>query len=102
MIATDSQPPHLGQVINSYMVSNRITKAEAARKMGVTQTEVSKYLSRPSLQFHVLWNFCIALQHDFFADLQNCFPESFPRWEDSRIGELRKEIEILERVLRNK
>ena len=92
--------PHLGNLIATYMVQNRITKAEASRKMNVTPTEVGKYLQRSSLQFHVLWNFCLALQHDFLADLQVKFPVHFPRIEDPKIAELQKEIEIFERLLR--
>ena len=92
--------PHLGELIRAYMTKNRITKAEAGRNLGVTTTEVVKYLRRPSLQFHVLWNFCIALQHDFLADLQLDFPENFPRVENPKIAELQKEIEIFERLLR--
>ena len=92
--------PHLGELIRAYMTKNRITKAEAGRKLGVTTTEVVKYLYRPSLQFHVLWNFCIALQHDFLSDLQSKLPENFPRVEDPKIAELQKEIEIFERILR--
>ena len=92
--------PHLGNLIAQYMVKNRITKAEAARKMHVTPTEVGKYLQRPSLQFHVLWNFCMALQHDFLTEIQFSFPDNFQRFEDPKIAELKKEIEILERLLR--
>lgn len=94
--------PHLGNIINDYMIQNRITRAEAARKMQVTPTEVTQYLKRPSLQFHVLWNFCLALQHDFMADLQAHFPENFPKFVDPRIKELEKETEIYERLLRSK
>lgn len=83
--------PHLGNLINTYMVRNRITRAEAAR-----------HLKRPSLQFHVLWNFCLALKHDFLADLQSQFPKDFPRFEDPKMIELQKEIEIFQRLLRNK
>lgn len=94
--------PHLGNLIRAYMIKNRISKAEAGRNLGVTTTEVVKYLKRPSLQFHVLWNFCIALQHDFLADLQEKLPEHFPRSTDSKVEDLQKEIEIFERLLRNK
>ncbi|OWK73391.1 hypothetical protein CBW16_07655 [Flavobacteriaceae bacterium JJC] len=94
--------PHLGNLIRAYMTNNRISKAEAGRKLGVTTTEVVKYLKRPSLQFHVLWNFCIALQHDFLADLQVKLPEHFPRSADPKIEDLQKEIEIFERLLRDR
>ena len=94
--------PHLGNLIRAYMIKNRITKAEAGRNLGVTTTEVVKYLNRPSLQFHVLWNFCIALQHDFLADLQLKFPDHFPKSVDPKISELQKEIEIFERLLRSR
>ena len=100
MMNSSNVQPHLGNIINEYMVQNRITRAEAARKLGVTPTEVTQYLKRPSLQFHVLWNFCLALKHDFLADLQTQFPEDFPRFEDPKIIELQKEIEIYERLLR--
>lgn len=99
-MSSSKSHPHLGNLIATYMVKNRITKAEAARKMGVTPTEVGKYLHRPSLQFHVLWNFCMALQHDFLADIQLNFPDTFKRSEDPKIADLKKEIEILERILR--
>lgn len=94
--------PHLGNLIRAYMTKNRITKAEAGRKLGVTTTEVVKYLNRPSLQFHVLWNFCIALQYDFLSELQSKFPENFPKTTDPKVAELQKEIEIFERLLRSK
>ena len=94
--------PHLGNLIRAYLSKNRITKAEAGRKLGVTTTEVVKYLRRPSMQFHVLWNFCVGLQHDFLADLQSKFPDNFPKVEDPKISELQTEIEIFERLLRSK
>ena len=100
---SDQNPhPHLGNLIRAYMTKNRITKAEAGRKLGVTTTEVVKYLNRPSLQFHVLWNFCIALQYDFLSELQSKFPENFPKTADPKMAELQKEIEIFERLLRSK
>mgnify|MGYP000849898903 FL=1 len=101
IIMSNQNPhPHVGNLLRAYLSKNRISKAEAGRKLGVTTTEVVKYLYRPSLQFHVLWNFCVALQHDFLADLQSKLPENFPRVEDPKIAELQKEIEIFERILR--
>ena len=99
MSSTDSHP-HLGNLIRAYMTNNRITKAEAARKLGVTPTEVVQYLKRPSLQFHVLWNFCVALQYDFMTDLQLKFPDQFPRYTDPKMSDYEKEIEIYSRLLR--
>lgn len=84
------------------MAKNRITKAESGRKLGVSTTEVVKYLRRPSLQFHVLWNFCVGLQHDFLADLQLKFPENLPKTADPKVAELQTEIEIFERLLRSR
>lgn len=70
--------PHLGNLIRAYMTKNRITKAEAGRNLGVNTTEVVKYLNRPSLQFHVLWNFCIALNYDFLGEIMNNYPPEMP------------------------
>lgn len=92
--------PHLGNLINKFMLEKRISRAEAARLMGVTSPEMTKYLYRPSLQFHVLWKFCMALEHDFLADLQAKYPANFPRFVDPQVSELQKEIEIFERLLK--
>ena len=102
IMSNQNPHPHVGNLLRAYLLKNRISKAEAGRKLGVTTTEVVKYLYRPSLQFHVLWNFCIALQHDFLADLQSKFPDNFPKFVDPKVSELQAEIEIFERLLRNK
>lgn len=96
---TPVSQPHLGNLINAYLVQQRITRAQCARWMDVTPTEVTKYLQRPSLQFHVLWNFCIALQHDFFGDIAATLPEHFPRKEDPRIAEMQNKLDIYKELL---
>ena len=91
--------PHLGATILKVIKEKRYTKAEVARQMNVSPSALAKYLENSSIQFGILWKFCIVLDYDFLAELREFYPKAFSLKENPKIAELEKEIEIYKNLL---
>lgn len=91
--------PHLGAMILKVIKDKRYTKAEVARQMNVSPSALAKYLENSSIQFGILWKFCIVLDYDFLAELREFYPKAFSLKENPKIAELEKEIEIYKNLL---
>ncbi len=73
----------------------RITKASLSRNAGITAQAIEKYLKRPSLQFSILLVLCVAMKHNFFADLAAQLPEEFTTYAPDPTLALQEELEQL-------
>ncbi len=62
--------------------------------MGISDTGVSAYCQRPSIQTAILWKAGLALKHNIFADLAAVFP-----YPPDAVNPLQKRVEDLEREL---
>lgn len=92
------------------MIEKRISQAELARRMGLKATSIANYFKQSSLQFGILWDLGIVLQHDFLLEITNYYPSGFSLNTNSavikelneksfRITNLEKEIEIYKNAL---
>lgn len=94
--------PHLGVMILKVIKEKRCTKAEVARQMNVSPSTLAKYLENSSIQFGILWKFCVVLDYDFLAELREFYPKAFPLKENQKMIELEKEIEIYKNLLQGR
>lgn len=96
--------PHIGNLIAKVLRDKHISQAEAARRMNVSSSTISGYLSQPSIQFGILWKLCIVLKHDFLSELKGYYPPYMPVEKENehleKIQELEKEIEVYQSALK--
>ncbi len=94
-------PPHLGNLLKTYYKTNRINKSGLARAMNRSRATVQDYEERKSLQCNVLWDICVAVEHNFFADLAAQLPQTYTTnvpedtTQAQRIAQLEEENKIL-------
>jgi hypothetical protein len=94
-------PPHLGNLLKTYYKTNRINKSGLARVMNRSRATVQDYEERKSLQCNVLWDICVAVEHNFFADLAAQLPQTYTTnvpedtTQAQRIAQLEEENRIL-------
>lgn len=100
MGSNNSEMPAIGPMLDRYMNEWRISRAECARRMGVSPSQVSKLLRNYSIQMDTFWKFCIALEHDFFSELQQQMPTYKAPEEDPRIREMQMQIDIYKDLLK--
>ena len=88
--------PHNGQLLENYILNNRINRGELARKMNVTTPSVHKYALSPTLQLRILWKASVVLKHNFVAELGALLPVRFvtPHEEELKIELQAKQSEI--------
>jgi len=102
--------PNVGKLVRKAMLEKGMSKAELARRMGISPTSINGYLDHPSLQLGIIWNLGIALQHDFLLEIANSYPAGFALNQNSniikeltektqKIIDLEKEIEIYKNAL---
>ncbi|NNV55787.1 hypothetical protein [Limnovirga soli] len=102
--------PHVGNMLQQFLVTNKLSKAAVAKKLQVTAPVVSAYLKNRSMQVGVLWNVSLAVEHNFMADLADAFPATLngglnTSWKqqlaakDQRIAELEKELAIYKSIV---
>jgi len=91
--------PHNGKVLTDYVLTNRINRAELARKMNVSNTSVYQYAESPSLQMNILWKASLALNHNFVAELGELLPVEY---STKRETELENKIKAMETELEMK
>jgi hypothetical protein len=58
-----------GKRIRAVKKERNLRTADLARSMNRHFTTVSTLLKKPSIQVYLLWEFSLALKHNFFADL---------------------------------
>jgi len=76
------------------MFNKGVSQAELARRMQVTSSSLAQYFQNSSLQFGILWNLGIALEHDFLTELINYYPVNISFNEKSKlVSELKEKTE---------
>jgi len=87
---------HNGKMLADYFAKHQINRSALGRKLGVAPSTVMKYLESESLQFRILWNISLALNHNFIAELSAQIPcEIVPSPKDENLVALEKELERL-------
>lgn len=110
--------PHMGHLLGKRIREKKIVRAALARKIGVADTGVTRYLAQPSLQMAIIWKVGLAMGHNFFAELSDAFPVQVPdealaatqqaadalikaqlAEKDQRIADLEKELAIYKGIV---
>lgn len=60
---------HVGKLINQVRQEKRVSYATLSRLMNRHHTGINTALKRETLQASVIWEFSLALRHNFFEDL---------------------------------
>lgn len=69
LIATDSDPTHIGNLVHWHIVQRHIKKKEVALHLGVIPTTLNQYFKQPSLQTIILWRLSQAVHFNFLMYL---------------------------------
>lgn len=98
LINTQSGSPNTGTLLTTFIKKNRIYQNALARKLGRSTHTVYAFRKRTSIQTAVLWEFCHALNYNFFSDIAAQLPPQMPcatTLKDQRIAELEKQVQEL-------
>ena len=70
-------PPHIGNMLKTLMRNKRLRRAALARNLKKSYSTVYEYQNSETMRTHTLWQLCITLKHNFFADLAAQLPPDF-------------------------
>ncbi len=93
--------PSVNTFIRRVFDQRRVRKSALSRVLGVGPSTVTDLMTTRSMGTERLWNLCVALRHNFFADIAAQLPSDFatnaPRDTTAldRMSELEKEVEQL-------
>jgi len=65
-----------GEMIRGITEKRNLNNTEIGRKTGRTESTIKALLKKTSVQVYVLWEFSLALKHNFFADLAHQLDEA--------------------------
>ena len=86
--------PDTGAILTAYFKKKRIYRSGLGRALGKDYKAVRGYETRSTILTSVLWELCIALKHNFFADIAALLPAEYgtdapaDTTKDDRIKEL--------------
>lgn len=102
----DKKYEPVGNFINYYIHSHKISKAQLARDLGVLPTTLNQYFKQNSLQFGILWKISKALNHNFIAQLSEYLQIPFETIRErellAQLAEKEKRILQLEAIIEYK
>jgi hypothetical protein len=87
-----------GNMVRSKMWGQRMTHAMLARKMQRGQSTVKGIIHNTSMQCYLLWEFSVALNHNFFSDLAaqlNAVTEGKLEQQQTELEQLKQEYQHL-------
>ena len=91
---------NIGKRIQEVLNLQKTTDAEIARQLSRNQSTVGRLTRGTSLQAYIIWEFSLALKHNFFAELAQQFDEATNgagiTSPQARIAELEKQKSDLE------
>ena len=92
---------HVGNLINELFNKRRIRRAPLSRLMQINLSSLMEYEKKESIQTHRLEELCHHLQHNFFMDIAQTFPQEYATSKDlfeeknQQIEDLKKQVEKL-------
>ena len=97
-----STAPSTGEMLEKYIKDKRIYQSALSRMLNRHTSGIAGFRKRPTMQTAILWEFCHALQHNFFADIAAQLPKSYTKHVDSaekiegvEVADLQAEIAAL-------
>ncbi len=70
-------PVHVGNLVRRYLREQKIQRAMLAKETNRALITVTRQLRKDSMQVALLFEFCMALKHNFFAELAQALPPDF-------------------------
>jgi len=83
-----------GNMLRWQIKNSAINAAQVSRIMRRYPATINRLLKRTSIQSSILWEFCEAVNYNFFADLAGRLPAEMPH-NNAHIAELKKQIQEL-------
>ncbi len=94
----------MGKLLARVLRDKQVAQTTLCRALDISDTGVTAYCTRPSLQIGILWKAGLALKYNFFAELATQFP--YPPEADNplqkRIDDLERELAIYKSIVFNK
>lgn len=98
-VRTQDAAPHIGKMLVEHFATLPLNLTQLSRKLRMGPTSLARNLDKDTLQFNVMWNFSVALNRNFIAELGEKLPvEHVTRREKELQEQLQakeKEIEML-------
>ncbi len=98
-------PPHIGHMLKSHLREKRLRRGALARHLKKSYSTVYDYQKAQRMRTDTLWQLCITLRHNFFADLAAQLPPDFTTNAPDPTLPLQERIAVLEeenKVLKTK
>lgn len=101
---------HTGSLIRKKMAEMHISNSELARRISRSPSTTTAYYLQSSIQTAVLLEICVALNHNFFTDLDSALPEHLKQIshavtatktteENAELSRLREENTYLKKMI---
>ena len=89
-------PPHIGNMLKNHFRKQRLRRGALARHLQKSYSTVYEYQKAESMRSHTLWQLCITIRHNFFADLAAQLPPDFTTNAPDPTLSLQERIALLE------
>jgi len=93
------KPPHVGQMLRTYVKTNRLYQSGWARMQGMKPSTICNFFKKPTIPLGTLYDICQILKYNFFRDIADSLPAELPPFKTNelagRVAELEKENEKL-------
>lgn len=106
---TNTEMPHIGNILAKYAKEKRIYKSAWGRAQGVKKQTITSWFKKENMQVHTLIKISYVLNHNFIMDIAHTLPPDMPHTPNStdtviaslqkENEELKKEVEILRGVV---
>jgi DNA-binding MurR/RpiR family transcriptional regulator len=97
---TIPESPNIGEMLKTYIKTNRKYKSGIANWLGIGQSSVQGFTKRPDMKVSTLWRLCHVLKYNFFEEITAQLPAEFTAVTENplqaRITELEKQKSDLE------
>ncbi|HAT67866.1 MAG TPA: hypothetical protein DCS66_25245 [Flavobacteriaceae bacterium] len=91
----ETNMPHIGKLIRTYIKKHHIAKSAIARKMDRNRATVERLVKRPSIQLAILWEISEILQYNFIADVAAQLPNTYGNNVPDHTLPLQEELQTL-------
>jgi DNA-binding Xre family transcriptional regulator len=102
--------PHIGNRLRQFVQQRRIFQSGWARKQGITEQTIARYLKQPTMRVDTLFAICLTLKYNFIREIADALPaELEPRAvpdqtaqvaaQEQRIAQLETQVATLKEAL---
>lgn len=96
--------PHIGNLLNNFLVKNRRSPSALSRKLGIRVNSVLKIRKKETIQVALLWKISTLYKHNFIADVAAQLPSFYTGAiqdiiiaKDKEIAEIKNELFLMTR-----